>query len=188
MTTIDELIQNYNWIVFKEYSKAKPVAEDAVRVSDLNTIIDPSNKSSRELEYIWLDQGPEEATNNILRSLIGLYVLGVSDSLKKLWTDNNYQASEEDKATQLTFLKGLAEQLYKGNSDEANQLRQACKADYFKQLILYDRTKNIVYAEDESSKTDQEFGDAINLLDTIMSKLFKEMIFDKDDTNEELVA
>ena len=188
MLNLQEVMETYNWITFKEYDKKNPVADDAIRVSDIKTITDPANKSVKELEYIWLDQGPKDATDNILKSLLGMYVIGVTDSLKKLWEDNSYEASEEDKDTQLTFLKNIASQLYTGNSDEANQLRQACYSEYFRQLILYDRIHNIIYAVDESSKTDQEFGDAINLLDTIMSKLFKELIFDPENTAEELVA
>lgn len=188
MLNLSKIIETYNWITFKKYDKKNPVSDDAVRVSDINTIVDTANKKPKELEYIWLDQGSEDATDNILRSLLGMYVIGVSDSLKKLWEESDYSANKEDRDTQITFLKAIAEQLYKGSSEEAIQLREACYSEYFRQLILYDRVNNIVYAEDESSKDDKEYGDAINLLDEIMSKLFKEMIIDTDEDSEELVA
>ena len=162
--------------------------EDAFRVPALKDIIGTEKSGKKELEYIWLEYGPEEATDNIVRVLIKMYIMGVSESLSKLWQSEETNIPEADKDTQIEILNALASQLYSGQSDEAKELRQKCYTEYFKQLILYDRENNLVFAADESSKTDKEIQETVTFLDSLMSKLFKEMILDADEDNEELVA
>jgi len=187
MLDINELINKYTWITFKQYDTTNQMPEDAFRVPAIKDIVGTEASGKKELEYIWLDYGPEEATDNILRVLIKMYIMGISESLSQLWQSDETNIIDADKDTQIAILNALADQLYSGHSDEAKALRQKCYTEYFKQLILYDRKNNIVYATDESSKTDAEMQETITFLDTLMTKLFKELIVDPDETETSIV-
>ena len=107
-----------------------------------------------------------------------MYILGVSESLSKLWQSDKADLPDSDKDAQLDILNAIATQLYSGNSDEAKELRQKCYTEYFRQLILYDRENNMVFATDESSKSAEEMRESVEFLDSLMARLFRELILD----------
>lgn len=187
MLDLNELISKCPWITFKQYDRAKQMPEDAFRVPALKDIIGTEKSGKKELEYIWLEYGPEEATDNIVRVLIKMYIMGVSESLSKLWQSDETNILDADKDTQIEILNALANQLYSGHSDEAKELRQKCYTEYFKQLILYDRENNLVFAADESSKTDEEIKETVTFLDSLMARLFKELVLDADNEETSIV-
>lgn len=187
MLDLNELINKYPWITFRQYDKTKQMSEDAFMVPALKDIIGTEKAGQKELEYIWLEYGPEEATDNIVRVLIKMYITGVSESLSKLWQSDGVDIADIDKDAQLEILNALANQLYSGQSDEAKELRQKCYTEYFKQLILYDRQNNLVFVADESSKTDEEIQDSVTFLDSLMTKLFKELVLDVDNEETSIV-
>lgn len=178
MLDLNELITKYTWVTFKEFNKEKQMPEDAFRVPALKDIVGTEKSGKKELEYIWIDYGPKEATDNVIRVLMKMYILGVSESLSKLWQSDKADLPDSDKDAQLDILNAIATQLYSGNSDEAKELRQKCHTEYFRQLILYDRENNMVFATDESSKSAEEMRESVEFLDSLMARLFRELILD----------
>ncbi len=187
MLDLNELITKCTWVTFKEYDKEKQMPEDAFRVPALKDIVGTEKSGKKELEYIWVDYGPKEATDNVMRVLMKMYILGVSESLAKLWQSDEVTLCDADKDTQLDILNAIATQLYSGDSDEAKELRQKCHTDYFRQLILYDRENNMVFATDESSKSVEEMRESIEFLDSLMSRLFRELILDLNSEETSIV-